>query len=76
VTHSLNSLQKLNELLTYLADDLVPEFVRIKEYKAIMNACKLLKIITILIKKIDVLELLLSHKPTFDWLLVIALKPF
>jgi hypothetical protein len=76
VTHSLNSLEKLKELLTYLADDLVPEFVGIKEYKAIMNACKLLKIITILIKKIDVLELLLSHQPTFDWLLVIALKPF
>jgi hypothetical protein len=45
----------------YLADEFVPDFSGIKEYRAIMNACKLLKIITVSIKKIEGLELLLSH---------------
>ena len=47
VVHTIEPLEKLKELLQYLAEKYVPEFHDIKEYRAIMNACKLLKIITI-----------------------------
>jgi len=47
VVYAAEPLDRLRELLQYLAEKYVPEFHDIKEYRAIMNACKLLKTITI-----------------------------
>jgi hypothetical protein len=43
-------------------------------YRVPFNCCRLLKLLTICMKDITLIELLLNHEPTIAWLLNVSIK--
>lgn len=62
-------------MLSYLATEHFPPSLVAKEYKHVWNGVKLLKVFTINITSITLMEVLLHNKEILQILLDLAIKP-